>query len=716
MILRYSILFAVGFGIALMMLWAKKKVSESQKWLLLTASCVITTELLYFLGMSYANLELMLLVYNLLYVFKAFTLLCFARFIFTYCEIKVNRMILGGALEFAILLVLALISNKWHGLVYQVAGIGEEFWVPYLILEPKLLYHVFIYGMCCFMIYCGAMLLKHVPKSMGVQRKRYIILAVIVMLPTTGLFMQAVLGWTRVDYVVIDLTIGMWLLFVLTKKYGLLDTLQVAKESIMDSAAEGLLVVDTEYNVLYVNRVVEEKFPDILEICKSGDSEERKHIFAQPEMVYRENGAYFEIRVSKLYEGELLLGYMAWFLDMSFVNEYTNQILHLKDAAEQANRERMEFLGKLAEDVKLPMEEVLDSAELILQQTGDTAATKEYALQLRDAGRKMEHIINEAIGHFKSDGKKGQQKSEPYYTQALLEEVSRAILAQAVEKGLQYEIRVDKELPYRMNGSLSTVKKILTNVMSHVVRCSEQGSISLEIHCKWRTKKQIQLEVIACYGHHSMEKSELGTELGISLIQRLLEQLDGKIKFEEMENKVRRLVFYLEQEIVDERPIGDISLMLINPIEQEFSQAFISTARVLLVDDCYEEIESLQKALLAYGMLVDVAESGTEALDKMKEQAYDMIFIDHMIRDMGGMETMLRIRELDKGKYQQLPVIALAENKSASVMEDVVMLGFDGYLVKPVEEPKLAKLILTKLPKTKISYIESSYVKGVKEA
>ena len=715
MILRYLILFAVGFGIALMILWARKRASESQKWLLLTASCVIITELLYFLEMSYANLEAMLLTYNLLYIFKACTLLNFAMFLFTYCEIKVNRIVLSGALGVSIFFVLTLLLNNWHGLMHHVVGIGEEFLVPYLILEPKPLHYIFIYGMCCFMVYCGIMLLKHVPHTTGVQRKRYIILAVIVLLPTTGLFMQAVLGWTRVDYVVVDLTIGMWLLFILTQKYGLLDTLQVARESIMDSSAEGLLVVDTEYNVLYVNRIVEEKFPDILEMCKCEDQEKRKRIFAQPEMVYRENGAYYEVRVSKLYEGELLLGYMAWFLDMSFVNEYTNQILHLKDTAERANRERLEFLRKLAEDVKLPMEEVLDSAELILQQTGDVAMTKEYALQLRDAGRKVEHIINEAIGHFKSESKKEQKKSEPYCTQALLEEVSQVILEQAVEKGLQYEIIVDKELPYRMKGVMSNVRKVLTNVMSHVVRCSEQGSISFEIHCKWQTKKQIQLEVIACYGHHSMEKSELGTDLGISLIRRILEQLDGEIMFEEMEGKVSKLVFYFEQEIVDERPIGDISLMLRNPTEQEFSQAFISTAKILLVDDCKEDVDGLQKVLSTYGIITDVAESGAAALDMLKEQAYDMIFIDHMIGDMGGMETMLRIRELDKGKYQQLPVIALAENKAASVMEDVVMLGFDGYMVKPVEEQKLAKLMLAKLPKNKISYIASSYVKAVQE-
>ena len=710
MILRYIILFALGFGMAMMLLWARKRASESQKWLLFTASGVTITELLYFLETSYANLEAMLLVYNLLYIFKAFTLLCFAMFLFTYCEIKVNRMVLWGAFGFSMLFVLAVISNQWHGLMYQVVGIGEEFVVPYLILEPKLLYYVFIYEMCCFMVYCGIMLLRHVPHSTGVQRKRYIILAVIVMLPTTGLFMQAVLGWTRVDYVVVDLTIGMWLLFILTKKYGLLDTLQVAKESIMDSSAEGLLVVDTEYNVLYANHAVEEKFPDILEMCKCGDVAERRRIFAQPETVYRENGAYYEIRVSKLYEGELLLGYMAWFLDMSFVNEYTNQILHLKDSAERANRERMEFLRKLAEDVKQPMEEVLDSAELILQQTGNTEATKEYAFSLREAGRKMEHIMNEAIGHFKTESKTGQQKKEPYYTQDLLEAVNRAILEQTVEKELEYRIIVDKELPYRMNGSVSNVKKVLANVMSHVVRCSEQGNISLEIRCRWRTKKQIQLEVIVCYGVSSMKQKELEADLGISFVQRLLEQLDGEIKYEETEDKVRRLVFSLEQGIVDERPIGDVSLMLTNPAEQEFAQAFISTAKVLLVDDSKEDIDSMQKALSNYGIITDVAESGAKAIDMLKEQAYDMIFIDHMIGDMGGMEAMLRIRELDKGKYQQLPVIALAENKAASVMEDVVMLGFDGYLVKPVEEQKLAKVMLTKLPKTKISYIATAYV------
>lgn len=713
MILRYIILLAVGFGMAMMVSWARKRASESQKWLLLTASCVIITELLYFLEISYENLETMLLAYNMLYIFKVFSLLCFAMFLFTYCEIKVNKTVLCGALSFSILFMVVLISNQQHGLMYQVVGIGEEFIVPYLILEPKFLYYVFIYGMCCFMIYCGVMLLKHLSKSTGVQRKRYIILATIVMLPTTGLFMQALLGWTRVDYVVIDLTIGMWLIFVLTKKYGLLDTIQAAKESIMNSSAEGFLVVDTEYNILYVNRIVEEKFSDIIKICKDGDSEERKRIFAQPETIYRENGVYYEIRVSKLYEGELLLGYMAWFLDMSFVNEYTNQILHLKDAVERANKEKIDFLGKLAEDVKFPLEEVLDSAELILQQTGNMVETKEYALKVREAGRRMEHIINESIGHFKSETKKSQKNPESYYTRVVFEEVSHIILNQTVEKGLQYRITVDKDLPYRMNGVVSNVKKVLTNVMSHVVFCSEEGMVSFDIRCKWKTKKQIQIEVFAEYAHHNMEKAELETDLGISLIRRLLEQLGGEINFDESEGKVSKLVFCFEQEIVDERPIGDISLLLMNQVEQEFSQTFISTARVLLVDDCKEDIDCLIEEFSTYSITTDVAESGEAALEMLKEQTYDMVFIDYMIKDMGGMETMLRIREFENGKYQQLPVIALAESKTADVMEDVIMLGFDGYLVKPIEKQKLTKLMHTKLPKTKISYIAEAYVKDI---
>lgn len=712
MILRYLILFTVGFGIAMMISWAGKRVSESQKWLLLTASCVSVSELLYFLEMSFANLESMLLTYNLLYMFKAFTLLCFAKFLFTYCEIKIKKMIWYVALGVTLLLALTLTLNQWHGLLYQVSGIGEEFIVPYLIVEPKVLYYVFIYGMCVFMVYCGVMLLKHVPKSTGVQRKRYIILAMIVLLPTTGLFMQAILGWTRVDYVVVDLAIGMGLLFLLTQKYGLLDTLQVAKESIMDSSAEGLLVVDTEYNILYANKTVTEKFPEILELQNEVERTKLKQIFGQPETIYRENGAYFEIRVSNLYEGKLLLGYMAWFLDMSFVNEYTNQILHLKDAAERVNREKVEFLGNLAKEVQVPMEQVLDSSELILQQTGNPVATQEYALNLREAGRKMEHIINEAIGHFKSEDSKNQKNAETYYTQALLEEVSQTLYNQAREKGVEYELTVDETIPYRMKGLVSKVKKALINVMSHVIRCSEQGGVSLTIQCKWRTPKLLQLEMVASYGISSMDKKALETELGIVLMQRLMEQLGGGIRLEEKEGQV---VFFIEQEIVDERPIGDISLWLSKPDEQEFLQSFLTTAKILLVEDCKEDKECMQKALEEYGIVADVAESGLEALDKVGQSEYDLIFMDHMIREMGGMEAMLRIRELDKGKYQQLPVIALAENKAAKGMEDIVMLGFDGYLMKPIEKEKLAKLMLTKLPKNKITYIASSYVNSVNE-
>ena len=732
MILRYSVLFAAGFGIAMIIYWSRKQTSGSQKWLILTASCVTMCELLYYMEMSYPYLEFMLFAHNLSYIFKAFTLISYWMFIYRYCEIKVRKKVMYTLFVFTLLLLVALTLNDMHGLVYEVVGIGEDYIVPYLILNPGILYYVLVYGMWAFLIFCAIEIIKQIPKSRGVQRKRYILLTIIVLLPTTGLFLQEAFNWIRIDYINTDLAIALGLLFILTKKYGLLDTVQVAKETIMDNSREGLLVVDTEYNVLYANNTVMEKYPGILDLQTDFERTELKNMFGQPEMVYKEGDDYFEIRVSELYDGNILRGYMAWILDMSFINEYTNEILILKDEAEKANRAKTTFLANMSHEIRTPMNAILGFSELILQQAGNPALTQEYAFDIMRSAKNLLHIINEVLDISKIEAGKMEIFTEIYYTQSLLEDVSLVIANQAKEKGLEYKASIDASIPYRMRGAVSSIREVLINIMNNAVKYTKEGEVSLDVRCKWRTEKQIQLEITATDTGIGMKKKDVdtifdkfsqfdtkanrnveGTGLGMAIVKGLVEQMEGEIKVESEYGKGTKITICLLQEIVDERPIGDISLSLIELEEKEFHQAFITTAKVLIVDDNEINLKVTAGLLQKYGIDADIADSGESALEYIQNRPYDLVFMDHMMPGMDGVETMLRIREMDKGKYQQLPIIALTANAIAGVKEDMLTLGFDGYLTKPVDTRELEKMMLDILPKTKISYIDAAYINSV---
>ena len=298
MLLRYLMLFAVGFGLAMIIFWSRKSASQNLKWLLLTVSGATVSMLLYYLEMCETNIVFMQTVHNLSYVLKAYTLMAFWMFLYHYCDIKIKKSFRYGMLIFTMVLACVLALNDWHGLVYTAVGIGTDFMVPYLILEPHILYYVFVYGMWGFMVLSGVLICKRIPGSQGLQRKRYCILAAVVMLPTSGLVLQEVFGYKRVDYINIEFIICLALLLILTKRYGLLDTVILAKENIMDNTKEGLLVVDTEFNVLYANQTVLNRYPTIMNLETERERELLVQMIKNGEGVFQKDGFYVEIRVS----------------------------------------------------------------------------------------------------------------------------------------------------------------------------------------------------------------------------------------------------------------------------------------------------------------------------------------------------------------------------------------------------------------------------------
>lgn len=698
---------------------ATKKPSENQKWLLLTLVCSFFCEVLYYMELVSVELTTMMSVHTTGFIVKALVLSCFFMFLSSYCNIRVSKKLNLAFLTFSTLITGILATNRIHHLVYDGVEIGRDFIVPYLVMKPQILFFAVIYGLGLLAFICDLIIFIRWRGSKGVERRRLFYLVLVGMIPVFGFFLKSFLLQDKIDFVNIGFGISCMLLLILVRKYGMLDTVSIAKDTIVDNTKEGLVVVDTDYNVLYANPEVLKTYPDIYNLKTESARRAFRKIFENEEGVYQTDGIYCELRVSKLYEGKVLRGYMAWIFDMTFINEYTNEILVLKDEAEKANRAKTAFLANMSHEIRTPMNAILGFAELIIGEKS-LSRIQEYAYDIKRSGESLLHIINEVLDISKIEAGKVEMTEEVYYIQSLLGDVSLLIGGLAEKKGLLYRTDIDKSIPYQLKGPVGHIREVLTNILNNAVKYTKEGSVTLRVRCLERSGAKLKLEFVVedtGIGMKSEDAAKMfekfsqfdttvnrgveGTGLGMYIVKGLVEQMGGEIQVDSVYGEGTKITLLLTQEIVDEQPIGEIELNLQEKDKKDFKR-FRTAARILVVDDNEINLKVSSAFLEKYGVLADCAISGAEAIEMVQQKAYDLIFMDHMMPGMDGVEAMHRIKEMEHGRYRNIPVIALTANAISGVREQMISEGFTDYLAKPIDMEALERVLLCVLPENLI--------------
>lgn len=699
---------------------ATKKPSENQKWLLLTLVCSFFCEVLYYMELVSTEAATMMSAHTTGFIVKALVLSCFFKFLSSYCNIHVSKGLNLAFLIYSTLITGILATNRMHHLVYDAVEIGHDFIVPYLLMKPRILFFVVVYGLGLLAFICDVIIFIRWRASKGIERRRLFYLVFVGMLPVFGFFMKSFCLPGKIDFVNVGFGFSGILLWVLVRKYGLLDTVSIAKDTIIDNTKEGLVVVDTDYNVLYANPAVLKTYPDIYNLRTETARVAFRNIFQSEEGVYQKDGIYCEIRISRLYEGKVLRGYMAWIFDMSFINEYTNEILLLKDEAEKANRAKTAFLANMSHEIRTPMNAILGFTELILGEKS-LPRIQEYAYDIKRTAQSLLHIINEVLDISKIEAGKVEMTEEEYYVQSLLEDVSLLIGSLAEKKGLSYQTDIDKTIPYRLKGAVGYIREVLTNILNNSVKYTREGSVMLRVRCRKRTGNELELEFVMEDTGIGMKDEDVkkmfekfsqfdtkvnrdieGTGLGMYIVKGLVEQLGGEIEVESVYGQGTKIAVILTQEIVDARPIGEIRLDLLEE-EKKDTRSFRTSAKVLVVDDNEINLKVSTAFLEKYGVYADCATSGANAIEMVQQNSYDIIFMDHMMPGMDGVEAMHRIKEMEGGKYQNIPMIALTANAISGVREQMISEGFTDYLAKPIDMKSLERVLLHCLPEQLIT-------------
>ncbi|MBQ7583826.1 MAG: response regulator [Lachnospiraceae bacterium] len=398
-------------------------------------------------------------------------------------------------------------------------------------------------------------------------------------------------------------------------------------------------------------------------------------------------------------------------------NETNQKMKDAADAAMAAGRAKSQFLAQMSHEIRTPINAVLGMNEMILRESKDEKVL-DYSEDIRSAGRTLLAIINSILDFSKIEDGKMEITPVKYTTAELIHNLENSISERARAKSLELMLEVDENLPRALYGDDVRLSQVIMNLLTNAVKYTEKGSITLTMEDAVRESDSIMLSVSVKdtgIGIRSEDMEKLfesferldekrnrsieGTGLGMSIVTRLLKMMDSELKVESVYGEGSVFSFVIRQGIADGEPIGDYSLISFKGREAEKHTAtvYAPKACVLVTDDNQMNLKVAKYLLNLSGIMPDLASSGQETLEMTTKKSYNIIFLDHMMPGMDGIETLNKLRE-DKLIDERTAVIALTANAVVGSREKYLKAGFDDYLSKPIEVAQLESLIYKYLP------------------
>ena len=392
-----------------------------------------------------------------------------------------------------------------------------------------------------------------------------------------------------------------------------------------------------------------------------------------------------------------------------------------KQQALKASEAKGRFLANMSHEIRTPIHAVLGMDAMILRESSEPQI-REYALDIQNAGQTLLSLINDILDISKIESGKLELLPVEYDFSSLIHDVVNMMKQKAEAKELGFELSVDSAIPSRLFGDDVRIRQILVNLMSNAVKYTEHGKVSLKVEAQ-QSGDMLRLKFAVSDTGIGIRKEDMeklfaefqrldekknrnveGTGLGMSITTQLLEMMGSRLEVESVYGEGSTFSFELEQKIIDYEPIGDLEQRIRSQAsEYKYTEMFQAPeASLLVVDDNAVNRKVFINLLKSTKIRIDEASGGEQCLECVKSKKYDIIFLDHMMPGMDGIEVLHEMQKLGDFLCKDTPVIALTANAVTGAREMYIGEGFSDFLSKPVRPDKMERLIMELLPKDKI--------------
>jgi CheY-like chemotaxis protein len=382
-------------------------------------------------------------------------------------------------------------------------------------------------------------------------------------------------------------------------------------------------------------------------------------------------------------------------------HEYNKGMAEKAEEAERANESKMLFLANMSHEIRTPMNAISGMAELSLNEDL-TPQARENLENIRNSSKVLLAVVNDILDYSKMESGMMDIVPVTYSLSHLIKETVNMMQIRLSDKNVELKYTIQKELPDVYFGDEIRFRQILFNLLSNAIKFTDNGYILLDVSGEIVKEDTAKLIVSVTDSGIGIRKEDLqrlftsfqqldshkshvreGTGLGLAICRELVSLMGGEITVESTYGVGSKFTFTLIQRISNKKEIAVFSN---SANKDEETKLKVNNAKVLIVDDNAVNLKVAQGLLKTFNLTVDTCKSGRECLELMKKNRdYDLVFLDHMMPELDGIETLNLIRADSDEYMKKVPIVALTANVMNGVRDMFISEGFNDYVPKPID-------------------------------
>ena len=717
-------IIAVIFSFACAAVLLIQKGTEVTKLMLVVCLCAFIQNAGYLLEMTSSNFDEVMIAIRLEYIGTAFIVTMSMLFVFKYCRVKVVTWLKAVLLGIDAAVLLCVWCYDFVPFYYSSAGFVYSGVFPHAMLGKGFLYLIFMVTVYAELIAGVVVAAVFALRTTDPNMKRNYRLLIISNALPLALYITGVCNMVDgYDPAPIGGAIGIMVFCTNLIFRRVFDVVETAHENILMDLDDAIVVLDYRRGFQEANRAAINLFPE-LGRTPYGElvaSKEFYDLFDNKENSEAKiDGRYYDVHINELYARSGIennfIGYSIIFFDITDSKNQIDKMNELRIAADSANQAKSAFLANVSHEIRTPINVVRGMSEVITRDYDDPKLL-EYAENIRTSADQLLDLINGILDFSKIESGRVTLSNSEYNVADFFKDIVMVFEHKGDERKLSFSTDISGDIPSVLYGDALRIRQVATNLLSNAFKYTREGGVTLRARFEKISEEKGNLIFSVEDTGIGIKKDEIdkifelfvrlderlnrsveGTGLGMNITKQLVDLMGGEIKVYSEYGKGSVFTVIIPQFIrsVKGDTIGELKPK--DVVKQRVGVGFEAPdARVLIIDDSKTNLIVAKALLRDTKAQITTGISGDECLDYVLREHFDVIFLDHRMPGMDGVETLHKMQMMDH-KCQETPIIMLTANAMSDAKDYYLRQGFADFISKPITEQGICQMLLRYLP------------------